>query len=118
MDTPLSKQGEKQAQAFCDYWHGTFAKLQSEGRLHFYVSPMKRNMQTADPLLKRLGCKALAHGLIRQFGEHEDGSLNRRHRGNSNRIGLMRFPEEAAALPGSIYSSRNSVYFCRSCFFM
>ena len=60
MDTPLSKQGEKQAQAFCDYWHGTFAKLQSEGRLHFYVSPMKRNMQTADPLLKQLGCKAFA----------------------------------------------------------
>jgi broad specificity phosphatase PhoE len=51
--------GMQQAQKFSDFWFETFDRFHKSGKLHFFVSPMKRNMQTADPLLTRLGsCKA------------------------------------------------------------
>jgi broad specificity phosphatase PhoE len=53
-DTPLSERGHDQAAALGAYYAPILHDLASKGRLHFYVSPFLRNLQTANPLLTEL----------------------------------------------------------------
>lgn len=71
-DFPLSREGERQAKALSAVWSPLLLEKAREGRLHIFVSPMKRCLQTADPLMRELnaacGMKALVKPSIMEFG--------------------------------------------------
>lgn len=53
-DPPLSDNGVDQARLFASYWEPILRPKACSGRLHVYVSPHVRSLQTADPLMQAL----------------------------------------------------------------
>ena len=53
-DTQLTDNGLEQAECVGRYWGPVLRKPAAEGKLHVFVSPMLRNMQTVDPLMRIL----------------------------------------------------------------
>jgi broad specificity phosphatase PhoE len=56
-DTQLSKNGLQQALCLGEYWAPLLERAAEEGKLHIFVSPMRRTMQTIEPLVKNLHAK-------------------------------------------------------------
>lgn len=64
-DTRLSRTsrgGEAQARMLSDYWAEILQEKSNAGELIVYVSPMLRCLQTADPIVRRLGATAVVRG--------------------------------------------------------
>jgi broad specificity phosphatase PhoE len=57
-DTTLTENGLEQADLLGSYWAPRLEKHVQRGKLHAFVSPMQRNLETAHPLLTALGVKA------------------------------------------------------------
>ena len=57
-DAPLSPTGARQAEALGNVYSKAFATIARGKQLRFYVSPFTRTLQTADPLLSKLGVVA------------------------------------------------------------
>lgn len=53
-DPVLTDNGLRQAELLGRFWSKLLQHKATEGRVHVVVSPMTRNMQTADPLVRRL----------------------------------------------------------------
>ena len=53
-DTFLTENGHMQVEAFAEYWAPILQKSAAAGKLHVFCSPMRRNLQTAAPLLRAL----------------------------------------------------------------
>ena len=62
-DTFLTENGIEQVEAFGTYWAPILCQAAQRGNLRVVCSPMRRNLQTAAPLLReldRLGCPVIA----------------------------------------------------------
>jgi len=70
-DVSLTELGLRQAQQLCDAWAPLLEPKARDGRLHLFVSPMKRTLMTADPLCRRLnatcGQRAMVKPSIMEF---------------------------------------------------
>ena len=71
-DFKLTTHGESQAEALGDMWAPVLEQAARRGKLHVFVSPMRRCLQTADPLMtalhKACGLKAMIKPSIMEFG--------------------------------------------------
>jgi broad specificity phosphatase PhoE len=62
-DTFLTENGHEQVEAFGSYWAPLLQHAAQRGKLRVFCSPMRRNLQTAAPLLRQLdalGCRVVA----------------------------------------------------------
>ena len=69
-DTHLSDYkggGVLEAQMFADYWGPILQSKEDAHEIHWYVSPMERCQQTADPIMQRLQAKATIQPLIMEM---------------------------------------------------
>ena len=53
-DPRLTENGLRQAELFGEYWSKILQKKAAGGHLHVLVSPMTRNLQTADPFMRNI----------------------------------------------------------------
>jgi broad specificity phosphatase PhoE len=58
-DTRLTENGQQQATCLGNYWAPLLERAAREQKLHIFVSPMQRTMQTIEPLVKTLRSKGL-----------------------------------------------------------
>lgn len=69
-DAPLTETGQDQAASMGNFWSEILRAAAEDGKLHFFVSPMLRALQTLDPLITKLQLgpdpahKAQLHALV------------------------------------------------------
>mmetsp|Transcript_122447 Transcript_122447/g.381194 ORF Transcript_122447/g.381194 Transcript_122447/m.381194 type:complete len:326 (-) Transcript_122447:47-1024(-) len=68
VDSPLTRGGERMAERLGKYYAPLLRGLADRGKLHFFCSPMKRNLQTASPLVTALGVKAVVRRDLKETG--------------------------------------------------
>merc|ERR1711972_950660 len=68
----LTELGEYQAKRLAEAWVPLLEQKARQGKLHVFVSPMKRTLQTAHPMMKvlqeRCGQTAVVEPAIMEFG--------------------------------------------------
>jgi broad specificity phosphatase PhoE len=68
IDSPLTTKGEEMAAQLAQFYTPLLKDLADRGKVHFFCSPMLRNMQTADKLVKGLGIRATVREDLKETG--------------------------------------------------
>jgi broad specificity phosphatase PhoE len=68
IDSPLTKKGEEMASQLAAFYAPLLKDLADRGKVHFFCSPMQRNMQTADELVNALGIRATVREDLKETG--------------------------------------------------
>jgi len=64
-DVALTPLGEDQANRLAEVWAPILKPKAQAGKLHVFVSPMKRALQTADPLLRALNVTSVVQAIVK-----------------------------------------------------